>query len=64
RKSAAALSQRSRALGIDSNGPDEQYLKMPRYLYDELQRASARPYPEQFKEPALKYMEGLLKDSR
>lgn len=64
RKSAAALSQRSRALGIESNGPDEQYLKMPRYLYDELQRASARPYPEQFKDPALKYMEGLLKDSR
>lgn len=64
RKSAAALSQRSRALGLDAGGPDAQYLKLPRHLYDELQRASARPYPEQFKEPALRYMDGLLKDSR
>lgn len=64
RRSAAAAAQRSRGLGLDSGGPEAQFLKMPKHLYEELQRGAAKPYPEQFKDTALKYMDGIVKDSR
>ena len=64
RKSAAAFSRRSQALGLEEERIDERFLKMPRYLYEELLRASKRPYPSQFKEPGLEYIQGLLKSSR
>lgn len=64
RKSAAAFSRRSQALGLEEERIDERFLKMPRYLYEELLRASKRPYPSQFKEPGLEYIQGLLKSAR
>jgi len=64
RKSAAATAQQSRALDLETEEPDERFLKMPLYLYKELRRAMGKPYPTQFKEPALQYMRGLVNDAR
>lgn len=64
RKSAAATAQQSRALDLESEEPDERFLKMPLYLYKELRRALRKPYPAQFKRPALEYMRGLVRDAR
>jgi len=64
RKSAAAAAQQSRALDLESGEPDERFLKMPLYLYKELRRALTKPYPTQFKQPALEYMRGLVSDAR
>jgi hypothetical protein len=64
RKSAAAAAQQSRALDLAAEGVDERFLKMPKHLYEELRRALAKPYPTQFKEPALEYMHGLMNDAR
>jgi hypothetical protein len=64
RKSAAVVAQQSRALDLESEAPDERFIKMPPYLYKELRRALSKPYPTQFKEPALEYMRGLINDAR
>ena len=64
RKSAAVVAQQSRALEIESEAPDERFIKMPPYLYKELRRALNKPYPAQFKAPALEYMRGLMNDAR
>jgi hypothetical protein len=64
RKSAAVVAQQSRALELESEAPDERFIKMPPYLYKELLRALNKPYPTQFKTPALEYMRGLMNDAR
>ncbi len=64
RKSAAAVSGRSCSLDTASEGPDERFLKMPKHLYEELMRAVQRPYPTQFKEPGILYIQNLVKESR
>ena len=56
--------QASRNLEVEGEGADEKYLKMPKYLYEELRKTVKKPYPTQFKETALEYTQSLLKDSR
>jgi len=64
RKSAAVAAQQSRAIGPDGGEVDARFLKMPRHLYRELRRALRKPYPSQFKMPALEYMHALVGDAR
>jgi hypothetical protein len=64
RKSAAAVSRRSRGLNLEDEQIDARFLNMPKHLYEELMRASARPYPTQFKEPGLEYIRGLMEEAR
>jgi len=64
RKSAAVVAQQSRALELEDDAPDDRFIKMPPYLYKELRRALSKPYPTQFKAPALEYMRGLMNDAR
>ena len=64
RRSSAATAQSSRSLNLESGDVDEQFLKMPKYLYDELRKTGKKPYPSQFKDNALEYTQSLFKDAR
>lgn len=64
RRSAAVSAQASRSLDIDTGGVDASFLKMPKYLYEELRKTLKKPYPSQFKDTALDYTQNLAKDAR
>ena len=64
RRSAAVSAQASRSLDIDTGGVDASFLKMPKYLYEELRKTLKKPYPSQFKDNALEYTQDLAKDAR
>jgi hypothetical protein len=51
-------------LDVMVEGIQMDRLRMPKYLYQELMRARKKPYPAQFKESALRYMEGLVEDAK
>lgn len=64
RKSAGIARESGSTLEIKIPGIRYDLLNMPKYLYDELLRARAEPYPQQFKEPALHYIGGLIRDAK
>lgn len=64
RKSIGAQREAGGSLDVRIEGIRYDLLAMPKYLYDELIRANGEPYPEQFKEQGLRYMQGLLEDAK
>ena len=64
RKTAASLAQAGRALQLDTEGVDERFLNMPKYLYEELMRASTKPYPTDFRDAGTYYIRELVKAAR
>lgn len=64
RKTAASLAQAARALNYDVGGVDERFLRMPKYLYEELERATRKPYPTDFRAPGTEYIHQLVRDAR
>jgi hypothetical protein len=63
RRSAAAMVQASRNIDFDS-GVDAQFLKMPKYLYEQLIKTGKKPFPAQFEDSGKNYTQNLLKDAR
>ena len=51
-------------LDVMVEGVQVDRLRMPKYLYEELMRARKQPYPAQFKDPALRYIQDLVEDAK
>ncbi|MBS3761904.1 MAG: hypothetical protein KGZ25_01250, partial [Planctomycetes bacterium] len=64
RKSQGVERESGGQLDVKIAGVKFERLAMPKYLYEELLRANAKPYPKQFKEQGLDYIRGLLNDAK